>query len=167
MPKNGHNPKSPSPGDLHIDATGVKVVDLTAEQIPAMSKIRDGYEAALVQLSRLPRELLDRAGIHPEEVARAVEHQEGLQEAHSFISSAEKMTELLRETRLYHGHHLAGILTEAAAQARRRAERDPKGDEILAALDELMAFQFGPAAKAAATREKAKKKIEKAKGDVA
>ncbi|NUQ78710.1 MAG: hypothetical protein HUU21_34715, partial [Polyangiaceae bacterium] len=42
------------------------------------------------------------------------------------------------------------------AQARRRAERDPKGEEILAAVEELLNYQYAPAAKAVATKEKAK-----------
>jgi hypothetical protein len=99
------------------------------------------------------------AGIHPEEIARAVTLAAEIKSLDVFSPAADKLAKLMRETRLDRGHQLAGILTEAAAQARRRADRDPNGaSSILAPLEELLEFQYGPAAKASVTRGKAKAK---------
>ena len=41
------DPTNPKPGDLHIDASALTVIDLLPEQISKLSKLRDGYESAL------------------------------------------------------------------------------------------------------------------------
>jgi hypothetical protein len=153
------DPTNPKPGDLHIDASALTVIDLLPEQISKLSKLRDGYDSALDSLASLSPQAATRAGIHPEEIQRAVTLAAEIKSLDIFSPAADKLAELLRETRLDRGHQLAGILTEAAAQARRRADRDPNGaSAILAPLEELLEFQYGPAAKATATREKAKAK---------
>jgi hypothetical protein len=152
------DPTNPKPGDLHIDASGLTVVDLTSDQIAKLSKLREGYESALAALTSLSPEAATRAGIHPAEIERAVALAADIKRLDVFSPAADKLAELMRETRYDRCHKLAGILTEAAAQARRRADRDPNGASILAPLEGLLEFQYGPAAKAAITREKAKAK---------
>jgi hypothetical protein len=152
------DPKSPKPGDLHIDASAVPVIDLLPEQIPKLSKLRDGYDEAVDAIASLTPQAAARAGIHTDEIARAVELAAEIKTLDVFVPAADKLAELMRETRLERGHQLAGILTEAAAQARRRAERDPNGAAILAPLEDLLDFQYGPAAKANVTKEKEKAK---------
>ncbi len=152
------DPTNPKPGDLHIDASALTVIDLIPEQIPRLSKLREGYESALDSLASLSPQAATRAGIHPEEIARAVTLAAEIKSLDVFSPAADKLAELMRETRLDRGHQLAGILTEAAAQARRRADRDPNGASILAPLEELLEFQYGPAAKASVTRGKTKAK---------
>ncbi len=152
------DPKNPKPGDLHIDASDLTVIDLIPEQIPKLSKLREGYESALDSLASLSPQAATRAGIHPEEIARAVTLAAEIKSLDVFSPAADKLAELMRETRLDRAHQLAGILTEAAAQARRRADRDPNRASILAPLEELLEFQYGPAAKASVTRGKAKGK---------
>ena len=152
------DPKNPKPGDLHIDASAIAVVDLLPEQIAKLSKLRDGYDRALGALASLSPEAATRAGIHPDEIARANALDADIKSLDVFTPAAEKLVELMKETRYDRGHQLAGILTEAAAQARRRADRDPNGAAILAPLEDLLEFQYGPAAKATATREKARAK---------
>lgn len=152
------DPKNPKPGDLHIDASALAVVDLLPEQIPKLSKLREGYAVALDALASLSPQAASKAGIHPDEIARAVALAAEIKSLDVFAPAAEKLAELMHETRLDRGHQLAGILTEAAAQARRRAERDPNGAAILAPLEDLLDFQYGPAAKAIITREKGKAK---------
>jgi hypothetical protein len=152
------DPTRPKVGDLHIDASSVAVVDLLPEQIPGLSKLRDGYEKAVDALVSLSPAALARAGIHPEEIARAIALSAEITTLDVFSPAADRLAELMKETRFDRGHQLAGILTEAAAQARRRAERDPNGAAILAPLEDLLDFQYGPAAKAVATKEKGKAK---------
>ena len=55
------------------------------------------------------------------------------------------------------------IFGELAAQARRRAKRDPAGSEVLGPLADLLEYQSAPAMKAVATKEKAKLAKEVAK----
>jgi hypothetical protein len=59
------DPKNPKPGDLHIDATDIKTVDLFPEQVSRLSKTRPGFDIAVACLLRLSPELIDRAGINP------------------------------------------------------------------------------------------------------
>lgn len=159
MPKQkSSDPKHPKSGDLHIDASDIAVVDLTPEQIRGLSKLRDGYGKALDSLASLSPEAVTKAGIHPEEIARAVTLAGEIARIDEVSPAADKLAELLKETRLDRAHQLAGILTEAAAQARRRADRDPNGAAIIAPLEGLLEFQYGPAAKAVVTKEKAKAK---------
>lgn len=152
------DPTNPKPGDLHIDASAIAVVDLLPEQIAKLSKLRDGYEKALDSLTSLSSEAATRAGIHPGEIDRAATLAAEIKSLDVFAPAADKLSELMKETRYDRAHQLAGILTEAAAQARRRADRDPNGASILAPLEDLLEFQYGPAAKATITREKAKAK---------
>ena len=150
------DPKNPKPGDLHIDATDIQTVDLFPEQVSKLSKTRSGFNVAIACLLRLSPELIDRAGINPAVVPKAAALMATNDRCDSMLPAAEKLVELLHETGLHARHELAGLLAEVGAQGRRRAERDPKGEEILAALEELLTYQYGPAAKALATKEKAK-----------
>jgi hypothetical protein len=165
MPKQkASDPRHPKPGDLHIDASDIAVIDLVPDQISGLSKLRDGYKKALGCLASLSPEAVALAGIHPTEIARAITCAAEIVRLDEVAPAADKLAELLKETRLDRAHQLSGILTEAASQARRRADRDPNGPAILAPLEDLLEFQYGPAAKAVATKEKAKakKKSEKA-----
>jgi hypothetical protein len=151
------DPKYPKVGDLHIDVTDIKVVPIYTDEVSKLSKTRPGFEVAVECFLRLTPELMDRSGINPVVAQKAAELMATNNRCLEVLPAAEKLVELLRETRLHARHELAGILTEVGAQARRRAERDPNGTEILAALEELLDYQYGPAAKAIATKIKAKK----------
>jgi hypothetical protein len=150
------DPKYPKPGQLHIDATDIKTIDLFPDQVSKLSKTRPGFEVAVECFLRLTPELIERAGINPAVFQKAGDLMATNNRCDDVLPAAEKLVELLYETRLHARHELSGILTEVGAQARRRAERDPHGAEILAALEELLDYQYGPAAKGAATRVKAK-----------
>ena len=97
-----------------------------------------------------------RAGISADEVARLGVAYARDQRIAELLPSAEKMVELLHEARQLGRHDMGTILAEIAAQARRRSERVPNGAEVLGPLGELIEYQYGPGAKAAATKEKAK-----------
>ena len=70
-------------------------------------------------------------------------------------AAAQKLTELLYETRLQRRHEIATLLGEFGAQARRRAERVENSAEVLGPLAALLNYQYGPAKQAAATKEAA------------
>lgn len=152
------DPKSPTPGDLVIDASDLKVVDITPEHISKLTKLHAGADKALDNIERLKPIEIQRAGINPEAVANAIAAIADYRRARSLIPAVEKLLELLRETQFQRGHDVSLLLGEIATQARRRGDRDPLGAEILGPLADLLAYQYGPANKGAATRRKKKPK---------
>jgi hypothetical protein len=70
--------------------------------------------------------------------------------------AVDKLAELVKETKQVNGHEIAIRLAEIANQIRRRGERSTNEGEVVAPFTALFDYQFGPAAKAAATKEKAK-----------
>jgi hypothetical protein len=156
------DPKNPVPGDQHIDASELSLVDLTPEAMHRFIKVRDGIDKAVASLKRLDSGQIERAGLNAGDVARAIAIAEQHGKIDAMIPAAEKLAEMLMETRAARGHELATLLGEIASQARRRGERDAKGPEILGPLAELLAYQYGPAQRSAATRAKTSAKGEPA-----
>ncbi len=151
--------KNPDKGDLIIDASDVPVVDLTPEQIRKALKLRNGAEKAIDAILRLTPQQIARAGISADAIAQLGDMQEQHKRVRQLRGPCDKLAELMYETDIDCGHKISLLLGEIASQARRRAARDSNGDEILAPLDDLIAYQYGPATKAAVTREK-KAKLE-------
>jgi len=151
-----NDPKHPVIGELHVDATDVKVTDITPEQILKLTKVRDGYEEAVEHVLNLKDEDVARAGINPAEITRLGAVFADDARIGELLPASEKLTELLKEARLLRRHDIGTILAEIAAQARRRADRSQAPAEVLGPLDTLMEYQYGPGAKASATKEKAK-----------
>ena len=155
------DPKNPTPGDLHIDATDIAVIDLTPEYLQTLTKLRAGFEKGVANIARLTPAQLKAAGINPDDAATIV----ALTAEHKRISAlheaSAKLTELLHETSMDRGHTIATRLAEATEQAKRRADRSPNGAEILGPLADLLQYQLGPAYKGAATKAKAKAAPEK------
>jgi hypothetical protein len=148
-------PQNPEPGDLSIDVTGLTVYDLTPEQIKQKTKLRDGFDKAVACLVRLKPDQIKAAGLSADEVARSMQLLADYKRADEVLPAADKLVELLRETKIETGHQIGLILGDSASQARRRAERDPKAAEVLGALQDLLDYVSAPAYKAAATRAKA------------
>ncbi|MDC3956692.1 hypothetical protein KEG38_22720 [Polyangium jinanense] len=149
-------PKYPEVGDLIIDASDIKVTDITPEQIQKLTKLRDGFEAAVKNLLGLKPEDADRAGLNEKDKERLAAAFARDQRIGELLPASQKLTELLHETRQTTRHEIATILAENAAQAKRRADRVQNGAEVLGPVAPLMDYQYGPANKAAATKEKAK-----------
>jgi hypothetical protein len=150
-----NDPTNPVPGDLSIDATELNAVDITPDEILRLLKFRDGVAKALANIERLKPEEMARAGINEKEVARARGLIAEYRRCETFHPAAEKLVELVHETKLDRAHQLCMIMGEIGHQARRRAAKDPKGAEILGPLADLLEYQYGPANRAAATRAKA------------
>lgn len=150
------DPKHPKPGDVIIDASSVTLVDITADRIRQLTKVHDGYEAAVANVAQLKTVDVERAGLNPADVQRL----QSLAVEDAYLSqlhgAAEKLTELLYETRLERRHEIATLLAEFAAQARRRADRVSNTHEVLGPLAALLDYQYGPAKQAVATREAGK-----------
>lgn len=155
------DPKNPVPGDLHIDASDIAVIDLTPEHLKALTKLRAGHEVAVANIARLTPAQLKAAGINPDEAAVIVSLAAEHKQIGALHAAAAKLTELLHETRMDRGHAIAMRIAEFAEQARRRADRSPNGAEILGPLADLLDYQLGPAQKAVTTRTKAKLSPEK------
>jgi len=153
----------PKPGDPIIDASDIKLVDLAKTKIKNLSKTRAGYESAVASFVLLSSALIERIGMDPALQQKAQELLATDKRCTEVLPASTKLTALIRETRLDARHQIAGLLSEVGAQARRRAERDPKGDEIIAALEVLLEYQSASAKKAVATRGKGKAKAAKAK----
>lgn len=149
------DPKHPKVGDLIIDATSVTLVDITPGRVRQLTKVRDGYAAAVENVVHLATTGVERAGLNPTEIQRL--QALSLEDAHlgELHAAAQKLTELLYETRLERRHEIATLLGEFAAQARRRADRVANTHEVLGPLAALLEYQYGPAKQAAATREAA------------
>ena len=151
-----NDPKNPTPGDLHIDASDIAVIDLTPEYLQTLTKLRAGSEKAVANVARLTPAQLKAAGINADDpaalVALAAEHKRIC----ALYEAAAKLTELLHETHLDRGHTIATRLAETTEQAKRRADRSPNGAEILGPLADLIEYQLGPAYKGAATKAKGK-----------
>lgn len=158
------DPKHPKSGDLLIDATGLKAKDLTPEQAQKCIRLRAGALNALQHVFNLSQQQLDEAGISPNEISRITGEVANYKYADELVGPTSKLAELAVETKIDSGHQIACFITEVAGQVRRRAERGLLDDEILAALEELFEYQYGPAAKALLTKaKKAKAEAEAAK----
>jgi hypothetical protein len=148
------DPKHPTVGAMSIDASDIAPVDLTLKQIQRKTKVRAGFSKAVDALTRLSPDQIKAGAINADEVQRALDLKVQFDRCDELLPPAEKLVELLRETRLEYGHQIGIILGEVAAQARRRADRDPKAAEILGTLSELLEYVSAPAVKAAESRAK-------------
>jgi hypothetical protein len=155
------DPKNPLPGDLHIDASDIAVIDLTPDYLRSLTKLHTGHEGAVANIARLTPAQLNAAGINPSEAAVIVSLAAEHKQIGVLHAAAAKLTELLHETRMDRGHAISTRIAEIAEQARRRAERSANGAEILGPLADLLEYQLGPAQKAVTTRTKAKVAPEK------
>jgi hypothetical protein len=148
------DPKHPKPGDRAIDALDLETVDVTADIIATFVKFHEGAEKAMANIERLKPIEMERAGINEKTVQQVIGLIQDYRRAEDLLPAAEKLAEMLHETKLERAHRIGQFIAEIVAQARRRAERDPKGAEILGPLDDLLDYQYGPARKAVATKEK-------------
>jgi hypothetical protein len=148
------DPKKPKPGDLAIDASDAWVVDLQSGSGRRMNKLHEGHEKAVDNLLRLKPAEIERAGLDRKAIERLITLKAEKERVAELLPASEKLTEVLRDTDLQKGHDMAIIIGEQAARARRRAKRAPDRSEILGPLDDLLKYQYGPAAKAVATRAK-------------
>jgi hypothetical protein len=148
------DPKHPAVGAMSIDASDIVPVDLTPEQISRKTKVRAGFSKAVSSLTRLSQDQIQAGGISADEVKRVVHLKAHYDRCEELLPAAEKLVELLRETRLEYGHQIGIIISEVAHQARRRADRDPKGAEILGVLSDLLDYNSAPGIKAHKTRAK-------------
>lgn len=149
------DPKHPKVGDLIIDATGIPLSDITPDRVRQLTKVRDGYETVVTHVVQLAAADVERAGLNPAEIQRL--QALSAEDAHlgELHAAAQKLTELLYETRLQRRHEIATLLAEFAAQARRRADRVENKHEVLGPVATLLDYQYGPAKQAAATKEAA------------
>ena len=147
------DPKHPNIGDLSIDASGIVLVDITPDRVRQLTKVRDGYEAVITHVVQLAAADVARAGLNPADIQRL--QALSAEDAHlgQLHAAAEKLTELLYETRLQRRHEIATLLGEFASQTRRRADRAENGHEVLGPLAALLEYQYGPAQQAVATKE--------------
>lgn len=146
------DPKHPKSGELVIDASDIITVDLTAEQIRGLTKTREGFGEAVECLKRLSPEQIQTLGLNPAEITRIAGLKVDFDRASELLGPAEKMVELLRETRMYRGHQVGLVLSEMANQARHRGEKDAQAAQLLGMLGDLMSYIYGPAQKGAAAR---------------
>jgi len=145
---------NPEKGDLHIDASDLKTVELTAEQVGTKAKLREGHALAINCLTRLKPAQLAQSGINPNEIQRCVEEKATFDKASSFLPAAEKLVSILKSTKIESGHQISMILSETAMQVRHRSERDPRAAEVLGIIEDLFKYVSGPAQKGLATKAK-------------
>lgn len=154
------NPKHPVIGDQHIDATDRDLIDVTPDIVSSYVKFRAGANKAMANVERLTPQDIEKAGINDKAIATLTGLIQEYRHLEELLGPTEKLAEKLYETKLERAHRISQLFGEVCAQARRRAERDPKGAELLGPLQDLLDYQLAPAKKAIATREKAKAKGE-------
>lgn len=157
------NPKEAVPGDLIIDASDIlDIVDVTAEEINSFVKFHDGYEKALANLERLKPEDIARAGLNPIAVQDAVALAAQHRKCEKLLPAAQKLAELIYETKMERAHRISLLIGEIVAQAKRRSQGSADAGGILGPLKDLLDYQLGPANKAVATKKKKSKEQEAA-----
>ncbi len=149
-------PKHPVIGDQHIDATDIELINVTPDIIRSYVKFRAGADKAMANVERLKPEDIERAGINEKAIQLLTVLIKDYRYANELLPPVEKLAEKLYETKLERAHRISQLFGEICAQVRRRAERDPKGAEILGPFEDLLTYKLAPAKKAVATREKAK-----------
>ncbi len=160
------NPKEAVPGDLIIDASDIQdVVDVTAEEISGFVKFHDGYEKALANLERLKPDDIDRAGINPKAVQDAVALIAQHRHCEKLLPAAEKLAELIYETKMERAHRISLLIGEIVSQAKRRGQGSAEAGLVLGPLKDLLDYQLGPANKAVVTRKKKGKEQEAGDSD--
>lgn len=150
------DPKHPAIGDQHIDATDITLVDITPDAINSFIKLHDGADKAMANVERLKPGEIDGAGVNEKVIQILLPLIQDYRRAEELLPASEKLAEMLYETKMERGNRIAQLMGEICAQVRRRAERDPNGAEILGPFEDMMNYQFGPAKKAVATKEKSK-----------
>jgi hypothetical protein len=148
------DPKHPAVGDMSIDASDITPADLTPDQIQHKTKVRAGFPNAVAALKRLSPDQIQTSGVNANEVQRALDLKIQYDRCDELLPAAEKLVELLRETKVEYGHQIGIILGEIAAQVRRRADRDPKAAEVLGTISDLLNYISAPGLKAVKTRAK-------------
>jgi hypothetical protein len=161
-PKNS-DPKYPEIGAQHIDASDMALKIISPEFMSDLSKLHEGYEKGVANLIQASAEALKRAGINPDEVEKVRQFWADFQRLDLLIPAHEQLGKMFIGTRMLLGHEIALRLGEAARLARGRGERDLQGFDIAGSFADLLAYHFGPAQKAADTREKNKKEEEEMK----
>ena len=147
------NPKQPQPGDLVIDASALaaSIVDNPKDAARKLRKLRTGYKLALTCLQNADPAILKRAGIDLTEIQAGGTSSGVVDTVATFVPAVRKLLELLLETSQDNADILAGVIEEAAAQTTRRAKKDKDPDQLLGALEAVLVYQYGPAAKAVKT----------------
>jgi hypothetical protein len=152
------DPKHPKPNDQVLDLSDIALSDIMPGHVNRLLKLRDGHELAIDNVLSAGPIVIKRAGLHPDEIQAIAEPWAAVQRIDEVVPAVEKLLELLKETRLVHGHTISVRLGELANQIRRRADHAPSDVDVLAPFEPLLSYQSGPAMKAAATKEKARAK---------
>lgn len=148
------DPKHPNVGDMSIDATDVTVAPADGTKRKQLTKLRKGYTSALAVLTGAPAAMLQRAGIDVNEVNAAATAAANAKRIEDLLPAAKYLYTSLLATYLVNRSQVAAVLADAGASAKRRAKRDAKGFEILAAFEGLLDYTEGPAKKGVATKIK-------------
>ena len=169
------DPKNPKVGDRVIDASEVKLVDLTIGQTIKTAKVRDGFEQALEAFNLVDEahreSFFERIKVSKSELSRInAVHQNWLQ-AQALVAPLEKLLELAKETMIANGGEIAVFITDSCKSARDRAKREDEGTaprteadlNIEATLEKPFVYQYGPGQQGAQTRAEQAKATEPTK----
>lgn len=149
-------PTNPDPGDMHIDATGITVLQVAADDTRKLIKIREGADKAMDNVLLLTPEQIAQAGLNTNDVAHLCARIAEYRNVTRFLEAAERMSSRLDQTAQRLGDEIGVLFGEIAAQARKRAQHSPDRGAILDGVKDLLEYQSAPAKKAVATREKKK-----------
>jgi hypothetical protein len=98
------DPKQPKPGSLLIDATPLEgvLIDLPAGGTKGLSREKDGCQQMIDEINANHPTLGGRAGITDDDLRELNELHQKIAQIDYFLPAAEKLTELLHESRIYY-----------------------------------------------------------------
>src|SRR5262245_25835625 len=101
------DPKNPQVGDRVIDASDVRLVDLSTGQTLKTPKLRDGFVEALNAFNLLPENekaaFLERIKVSASDLARVNAVYQNWLKAKALVAPLEKLLELAKETMIANG----------------------------------------------------------------
>jgi hypothetical protein len=158
----GDDMKTPKPGDLVIDASPLreKLVDLPEGGLKGLAHEKEGFKELMEELTANQEIYGVRAGISSEDLKNIGSLNLLLAEIDSYIPAANKLAELLQESRAYYEdkrERFVKLLVDSLLN-RSRANQDK---EILARYEKTRAYYSQIGKKAAQTRAKKAKTTEK------
>jgi hypothetical protein len=149
------DPTNPKPGELAIDASALAsfLIDLPPGGMQGMRTEQDGFDAVVAEILANQPIRGEAAGITSADVAVLATAGEQIALIDKYLGPAEKLVELLTETRAKLDDGRQRKVTTVANAVDLRA-KDGSNDELLAAYEKTRAYRSAIGAKAAKTRQK-------------
>jgi hypothetical protein len=148
------DPKKPQPGELHIDASDVApfAIDLPEGALRGLRTERDGCADVVSEILAAQAAWGDKAGVTAGDAAEIQQAQQRIALVDTYLQSAQKLVEILTETRAAIDDKRERLIGTIAESVERRAKMLDNGADLLAKYEKTRAYRSAPGYKAAKTR---------------